>query len=173
MNKLKWGGLAFALTLLWLAPPYASYYFSGSLLNSSQIGETFGCVNSLFSGIALLGILYTIILQRNDQSLRSQQFALEQTNLNKQIHHLTLSMRLQVAQQLISMHRTSVTELLPSEKDLPTATLLLSTLKNQLKIENIASNESKQRRSEAVLLIDEILKLQNEISTIRDQIASE
>lgn len=38
-----------------------------------QFGDMFGAVNTLFSGLAFAGIIYTILLQRNELSLQRKE----------------------------------------------------------------------------------------------------
>ena len=41
--------------------------------NSAWFGDSFGAINSLFSGLAFAGIIYTILLQRNELQLQRQE----------------------------------------------------------------------------------------------------
>ena len=44
-------------------------------------GDQFGAVNALFSGLAFAGLIYTIILQRNDLKLQRQDLKLQRKEL--------------------------------------------------------------------------------------------
>jgi hypothetical protein len=46
-----------------------------------QVGDMFGAVNSLFSALALAGVLYTILLQRDELSLQRIELALTREEL--------------------------------------------------------------------------------------------
>ena len=54
----------------------------------SQFGEMFGSVNTLFSGLAFAGVIYTILLQRHELELqresqtRSEQLMVQTANLS-------------------------------------------------------------------------------------------
>ncbi|MCB1377671.1 MAG: hypothetical protein KDK89_04790, partial [Alphaproteobacteria bacterium] len=69
--------------MLWLLMPFvlpflvqcAASYF-GSSVNyeaSGQLGDAFGSINALFSGLAFAGLLYTIHLQRLELALQRRE----------------------------------------------------------------------------------------------------
>jgi hypothetical protein len=62
---------------------------------SSKIGDSFGVINSLFSGAALIGVIYTIFIQRD--SLQKQQNALDkqQESINLQRKEIEESIAIQ------------------------------------------------------------------------------
>lgn len=49
-----------------------------------QFGDKFGSVNALFSGLAFAGLIYTIILQRNDLQLQKKDLELTRKELEGQ-----------------------------------------------------------------------------------------
>ena len=65
MKNLTLPILIFVVVLVWL--------FSGILLidqpERGTLGDMFGAVNSLFSGLAFAGLIYTILLQKNELAL--------------------------------------------------------------------------------------------------------
>jgi hypothetical protein len=46
-----------------------------------QIGDSFGAINALFSGLAFAGVIYTIILQREELSAQSKEFKQQKKTL--------------------------------------------------------------------------------------------
>jgi hypothetical protein len=46
-------------------------------------GDLFGAVNALFSGLAFAGLIYTIVLQRNDLEFQKNEIALNRSELKK------------------------------------------------------------------------------------------
>ncbi|UTW68315.1 hypothetical protein KFE94_14455 [bacterium SCSIO 12643] len=46
-------------------------------------GDLFGAVNALFSGLAFAGLIYTIVLQKNDLEFQKNEIALNRTELKK------------------------------------------------------------------------------------------
>jgi hypothetical protein len=63
--------------LLWFILGYVSPYIFGNIGLSGQIGDSFGSANALFSGLAFVGLIYTIILQQRQISLQREQFQYE------------------------------------------------------------------------------------------------
>ncbi|MBK7968035.1 MAG: hypothetical protein IPK08_03400 [Bacteroidetes bacterium] len=51
--------------------------------NPGTIGDSFGVVNSLFSGLAFGGIIYTIILQRDELQLQRDELSLTRLELKR------------------------------------------------------------------------------------------
>lgn len=50
-------------------------------INRGTIGDMFGAVNALFSGMAFAGIVITLLLQRNDLALQREDLALQREEL--------------------------------------------------------------------------------------------
>jgi uncharacterized membrane protein YedE/YeeE len=48
-----------------------------------QFGDAFGGINALFSGLAFLGIIYAIILQREELGLQRKELELTRTELKR------------------------------------------------------------------------------------------
>ena len=46
-------------------------------------GDLFGAVNALFSGLAFAGLIYTIVLQKQDLELQRNEIALNRAELKK------------------------------------------------------------------------------------------
>ena len=63
---------------VWLGSFIVIYHEFGDWATRGQVGDMFGAVNSLFSGLAFAGLIITLIFQRND--LHLQKAAIEQTN---------------------------------------------------------------------------------------------
>lgn len=106
----------FAIIFLWTLP-----FFIYKFLPEKDIGnygDLFGVVNSLFSGLALAGIILTILLQRNELALQRQELkdtreelkrtANAQENsekaLNRQAENLKISAKLSALNTLVSFY---------------------------------------------------------------------
>lgn len=86
--------------------------------NSGAIGDTFGVVNSLYSGFAFLGIIYTILLQREDLQIQRHELRLttdelrrsadahheSQASLAQQAEHSKTSSELAALNALLNYH---------------------------------------------------------------------
>ncbi len=62
------------IIILWIG---TYFYFQGyTETERGTFGDMYGTVNALFSGLALAGIVFTILLQRNELSLQREELAL-------------------------------------------------------------------------------------------------
>lgn len=63
-------GVAILVAVLWFGLPFFLYFlFEQSVIASEergQFGDMYGVLTSLFSGLTIVGLIYTIILQRED-----------------------------------------------------------------------------------------------------------
>ncbi|WP_053978180.1 hypothetical protein [Mangrovimonas xylaniphaga] len=64
---------------VWILSIYAVQLFLPKLEDKALLGDSFGTINSLFSGLAFAGIIYTILLQRKELALQRQE--LKETRL--------------------------------------------------------------------------------------------
>ena len=60
--------VAFLIVVLWLAVSVALYIWKGK--DAGAIGDIFGAVNALFSGLAFGGLIFAILLQREELELQ-------------------------------------------------------------------------------------------------------
>lgn len=72
-NHKKYGlWLAAAVFLVWLFVSGSGFFIIGSQTSLGLLGDSFGLINSLFSGLALAGIVYTIYLQTEQLKIQSE-----------------------------------------------------------------------------------------------------
>lgn len=72
----KLGGLFTLLIgvfVIWLISILIIPYIYSELTDRASFGDSFGLINSLFSGLAFAGIIYTILLQRKELSLQRKE----------------------------------------------------------------------------------------------------
>lgn len=100
-EKKHIGLLAIIILLLWSA----SWAFLRNDPNRGTFGDMFGAINSLFSGFAFLGIIYTILLQRQELSLQRKELQLTRDELRKTAEAQEKAERA-LAKQAISMEKT-------------------------------------------------------------------
>ena len=58
------------IILVWVSSFLILKYFVSESNDRGTFGDSFGAINSLFSGLALAGIIYTIFLQRKELGLQ-------------------------------------------------------------------------------------------------------
>ena len=71
------------IILLWIVSTLIVKMFFGDWSKSGSFGDTFGAINSLFSGLALAGIIYTIYLQKTELSLQREELKYTREELKR------------------------------------------------------------------------------------------
>lgn len=72
--------LLLAVLLVWAISGWALY----SVPDRGTLGDMFGAINALFSGLAFASLVYTIFLQRRELALQRQELSLTRTELEGQ-----------------------------------------------------------------------------------------
>jgi hypothetical protein len=103
--------LGISVFLIWIV----SYYYIRSVVPLNlrgTLGDTFGAINSLFSGLAFAGIIGTIILQKEELSLQRKELEdtrkvfIEQSGLMKQQQNISVFFN------MIENHRSFIKSLI-------------------------------------------------------------
>ncbi len=76
--------LGFAIVGLWLISGIIIIVSVGKWDHRGQLGDLFGAVNALFSGLAFGGIIYTIFLQQKEMKTQSEEFKAQGVEFKKQ-----------------------------------------------------------------------------------------
>jgi hypothetical protein len=92
MKKVLLGILA--IILLQVIYGYA-VYFSVPVTERGAFGEMFGGINTLFSGLALLAVIYTILIQQKDLEQKSKEIK----NMYKALSRVTDAQAISVTMQ--------------------------------------------------------------------------
>lgn len=71
----------FVVISLWLTAPFLVQLFFSSWSERGQFGDLFGSVNALFSGLAFVGLIYTIHLQRQELVLQRMELKLQREEM--------------------------------------------------------------------------------------------
>ena len=75
--------LMILVVLVWLISALMCWFFFLDWTKSGTFGDTFGAINSLFSGLALAGIIYTIYLQKIELSLQRKELGYTRDELTR------------------------------------------------------------------------------------------
>jgi hypothetical protein len=75
--------VAAGIVLLWAGIATAAYFLLPDWASRGQFGDVFGAVNSLFSGFAFSGLIFAILLQREDLELQRQELTLTRQELSR------------------------------------------------------------------------------------------
>lgn len=84
-----------------------------------QVGDSFGVITTLFSGLAFAGLIYTIYLQRNELQLQREELKLQREEmiksreqLSKQVAILKTQLGAEVVKMMVSAHKMEVEAIL-------------------------------------------------------------
>ena len=69
------------VTIIWLALAVVTIFFLPKWDERAQLGEMFGSVNALFSGLAFAVLIYAMWLQRTELALQRQELELTRQEL--------------------------------------------------------------------------------------------
>ncbi len=75
--------VAVGIVLLWAGVAMAAYFLLPDWASRGQFGDVFGAVNALFSGLAFAGLIFAILLQREDLELQRQELTLTRQELSR------------------------------------------------------------------------------------------
>lgn len=162
--------VVYAVILLWFSPPLLARHLLGNWEEAGKFGDSFGVVTSLFSGLALLGVVYTIWQQRIDSLTAEHSRIREQEFANRQLYQLALSVQLQSARALIAEHRRAITLLNPAIGEVPAAPSQLAQLKASIARDATSNASLRKHEPEIIERLTELEELQKEIGEIRLQI---
>ncbi|MBW0436016.1 hypothetical protein HGB47_20630 [Leptospira yasudae] len=75
--------LSFAITAVFIMLSLWVFTYFNDLDKSSKFGDTFGGINSFFSALAFAGVIYTILLQRDELSLQREEIKRNREELRR------------------------------------------------------------------------------------------
>ena len=153
--------LLLALIVIWAGFPLTVVLIEGATI-AGVLGDSFNIATSLFSGLALLGIIYTINEQRIEMSDQRRATKEAQTIARKELQQLSDSSRITLIQVLLTEHRQSLKIIVPGI-DAETSGFHLARLKQR-----IVDNPSIARDYDAAIeMLDEMISLRSELIEIR------
>ncbi|MCG8252216.1 hypothetical protein [Tenacibaculum finnmarkense] len=79
--------MIFLVIIIWGASTILIFFGLDNWSNRGSFGDLFGAVNALFSGLAFAGLIYTIVLQKQDLELQRNEISLNRVELKKQLKH--------------------------------------------------------------------------------------
>jgi len=93
-------GLVIAIVAIQVASAAAIYFFLPDWATRGQLGDLFGAVNALFSGLAFGGLIYTVSLQRKELQLQREELRMTRTELARSAQAQEKSERALVSQAM-------------------------------------------------------------------------
>ena len=157
--------VAISIVLLWAGVATAAYFLLPDWASRGQFGDVFGAVNALFSGLAFAGLIFAILLQREDLELQRQELTLTRQELS----------RTAAAQEQSEVALRAQAEAAASSTRLSTINFLLDHYKQELRALHgmaYASNDPRLPRMRELeereaRLLEELNNLYREV--IRDE----
>jgi hypothetical protein len=90
--------VAISIVALQVAAGIAIYFLLPDWTSRGQFGDLFGAFNATFSGLAFAGLIYAILLQREDLALQRTELELTRQELSRSAAAQELSEKAQQAQ---------------------------------------------------------------------------
>lgn len=148
--------LLFVLVIVILFSIYGIciYYSFSDWQERGTFGDAFGALNALFSGLAFVGIIYTIFLQRKELELQRKELELTRQELKRTAEAQEKSEKALV-KQVVSMERTAKLNALNT---------LLSHYSSDRNNNSISGEERREALNGIPWCKDEIKKLLTELS---------
>ena len=87
------------VVIAWLAAPIALWWMLPDLSERGQFGDLFGSVNALFSGLAFVGIFWSLRVQQEQLSLQREELKMQREELRQQREEMAAS-RQELARQV-------------------------------------------------------------------------
>jgi hypothetical protein len=87
--------LCVLVTVVWLLSGGVIYYVFDDWQTRGTVGDTFGAINALFSGLALAGIFYALLLQRRELKLQRLELHTTRRVMTSQLREMRASRELQ------------------------------------------------------------------------------
>ncbi len=135
--------------------------FYDDIRDSGAFGDSFGALNSLFSGLALLGVLYTVILQKRELSLQREELRKSVDAQKEQVSELKKSAKISALTTLADYALNR-----PAEKKTHTWFQYHSSSDVGISIPAIDLDPEEQKRLEAERYIGPLRKILEEDGVI-------
>lgn len=152
-TKVRTGLLTNLIVLvlvIWILSAILIFFGLDDWSDRGTFGDLFGAVNALFSGLAFAGLIYTIVLQKQDLEMQRKEIVLNRTELKKsakaqqksenaltaQVEQMKLTARLNALKTLIDYYNVQASNIDNSEE---------------------LKNKAKERRKEAIREIDRLI----------------
>ena len=89
-KKVSWFPrlILLGIIILWLANMIFAIYYFPKPEHIGQFGDTFGAINALFAGLAFAGVIWAIVLQREELGLQRKELELTRAELKGQKEQL-------------------------------------------------------------------------------------
>ena len=101
--------IAVAIVMLWLVNLGTPWIFGPDWQTRGQVGDSFGSINALFSGLAFAALIVTIWMQRHELALQREELALQREEMAKSRAEIATQARIQRAALLVAIAQARIT----------------------------------------------------------------
>ncbi len=120
--------------LLWLAALFLIPSFIEDPELRGQFGDSFGAVNALFSGLALAGIVLTLIMQRQELALQREELKLTREEMKRSSDALNSQVDLMVLSALIQGYQNEMINVDEMRSEDPLSSSMISISREDPKV---------------------------------------
>lgn len=121
--KLVWLGIG--IVVIWVGALVIPLHFVEGWAERGQLGDMFGTVNALFSGLAFAGVIVAILLQKEELGLQREELKMtreelkrsaeaqekSEESLRKQAESLKVAAKLNAINNLLSINKEEIKNL--------------------------------------------------------------
>lgn len=132
--------------IIWSSSWYLVSKYIDDPDNRGTFGDMFGSVNSLFSGLAFAGIIYTIYIQRKELALQREELSLQR----EEIKNSTAELAGQKEQMIVQRFENTYFNLLSAQNEIVN-TIKLGTVQGRMvfhHLYDVMSNEYNEIKAE-------------------------
>lgn len=97
-DKLIWVGTSLVIIGLWFLYPFIISSIYLDVEEQGLFGDMFGALNALFSGLAFLGLIYAILLQKEDLQNQIAEMASQRVEMEKTSNAVAMQAQLMLEQ---------------------------------------------------------------------------
>ena len=99
------------LTVVSLIYPFLVNYFFDDWTKSGTFGDTFGALNALFSGLAIAGLITTILIQKNELKYQKEELTLQRNEMKETRKEFLLNRSTNLIYRQLERFEKSINEL--------------------------------------------------------------
>lgn len=153
--------------IFWFSYPFILSHFISEIGDRGLFGDSFGALNTLISGLAFAGIIYTILIQQKQLSLQKTELQLQRKELELTRQELSRSakaqekseeaLRQQVENMNLNAKLSSLSTLFNAYQDLSKEDI------------NRSIRDRLDAHNSATMIMSQLVKLTNEIINTQEE----
>lgn len=155
--------IAIILIVLSIVFPFIVNHFFSNWQKSGMFGDTFGALNTLFSGLALAGVIVTILIQRNELENQRLELQLQRTEMQETRKEFLINRATNVIYNQLDRFEKCLSELTltQNEKTYKGRDAISFLDDNKERVSRPISKSNEEYNAEMKVVIIRLLKLYN------------